>query len=116
MISRKPCKVSHKELSRDRNLMADRTSGLSKENIVAPHRIARYGLPSGPALQETYISNGRVRTFFVKTWKSRHPCFWNSIVNDVEQCLVRERLYLSSADNVRCMFTTESVESMANRA
>jgi len=55
-------------------------------------------------------------TFFAKTWEPWHSCFRNSIVNDVEQCFVREHLHVSSADNIRCMLTAEPVESMANRA
>src|SRR5580700_1609399 len=47
--------------------------------------------------------------------ESRHPPQRNSVVNQGEYRLIRQRPHLGPADYVRRMLTPESVESMASR-
>src|ERR1019366_8608974 len=54
--------------------------------------------------------------FSGKTGKPWHSFFRNPIVNQFEPGCVRERLHAGPADDIRCVLTAESVESMAGRA
>ena len=116
MISRKPGEVSDDELSSTGDLVAGGTSGLANEKISASRRIAGHGVPGGPALQKADISDERVSIFFAKTGKRRHPCFGNSIVHQVKQFLVRQRLRVAAADDIWSVLTAEPVETVAGRA
>ena len=116
MISRKPCKVSGDELSSASNLVTSGASALSKEKFLTPDRVASRGVPSGLTLQKVHISDHRLTTFLAKTREARHSFFLNPIVNQIEQCLIRESLHGGTADDIRRVFTTEPVESMASRA
>jgi hypothetical protein len=83
MIPRKPGEVSPDELSSASKRVAGGTPGLSEEKTVAARRVARDGVPSGPALQKAQISNHRPTIFSANAGKPWHSSFRNPVVNHV---------------------------------
>ena len=116
VIPGKATEISHYELSSIRNLVAGGTSGLADEKIPACRRIAGHGVGGGLALQKTDICDDRVSIFFAETGERRHARFQNSVVNQVEQFLVGERLGVTPVGNIRCVLTAQPVKTMASRA
>src|SRR5580693_466043 len=116
MISCKPCKVSSDKLSSASDLVTSRTRAFPEKKILAPHWVARRGVPGGLALQQTHISNHRLHILFAQAREPGHSFFRNPIVNQIEKLLIRECLCIGPVDDVRRMLTAKPVEPMTSRA
>src|SRR5271169_1369606 len=75
-------------------------AGLAEEKIPAPVWIARRGFAGGLALQETDISNERPIILFAQVGEAWHSSLRNPFVNQVDQCLIRDRPHSQSAYDV----------------
>jgi len=113
MIPGKPGYVFGDDLS---SAVTCGATGLSEKKVTASHRVARRGLPRRRALQETYVANERTIIFAAQVWEARHSGFRNPLMDQIEQCLIRDRPHGQSAHDIWCVLSAEPVEPVARRA